>query len=119
MPLSLGAHTQRDGEQERKDHDETDLQRALPRNEVQYGRRSYQEADSRQDEDKADDHVDAAFAVELQITMVGLLHLLRRGEDHLEEWLGILFLFFSFLFFISAVQNDGQILESHVQNLPS
>ena len=72
MPLSLSAHTQRHSEQERKDHNQTNLQGALATDKVQHGRGSHQETDGGQDEDEADDHIDAAFAVEAEFRVVGL-----------------------------------------------
>lgn len=75
MPFGLGAHTQRHSEQEREDHNQTNLQGALSTDKVQHGRGSHQEADGDQNEDEADDHVDAAFAVEMNFRVVGLLEL--------------------------------------------
>ena len=42
MPLRLRTHAQRGGEQQREDHDEANLQRALTRHEVQDGRRAHE-----------------------------------------------------------------------------
>ena len=88
MPLRLRAHAQRGREQQREDHDEANLQRALARHEVQDGRRAHEQSDGDEDEDEADDHVDAAFTVEVDILVVRSQRLFRGCEDFLDKLSG-------------------------------
>ena len=76
MPLGLGAHAERDGEQHGENHNKTNLQRALSGDKVQDGGRAHQQSDSGEDEDKADDDIDAAFTVQVQMIVVASLALL-------------------------------------------
>ena len=85
MPLRLSTHAQRPRKQHRKDHDEANLQRAPARHEVQDGRGTDQEGDADEDEDEPDDHVDAAFAVEVEMVVVGPGGQLFGREDFLRE----------------------------------
>lgn len=63
MPLRLGAHTERQGKQQREDHDEANLQRTLSGDEIQNRGGAHQQRNSGENEDEADYDVDAAFAV--------------------------------------------------------
>lgn len=84
MPLRLRTHAQRRRKQQRKRHDQADLQRAMPRNEEEHGGRTDEEGDGGEDEDETHDDVDAPFAAEVEVGVVGACALVGGGEDFLE-----------------------------------
>jgi len=86
MPLRLRTHAQRRRKQQRKRHDEADLQRAASGHEEQHRGRTDQERDGREHEDKADGDVDARFAAEVEVGVVGAGALGGGGEEFLFLW---------------------------------
>ena len=72
MPLRLRTHTQRPSKKKSKDHDQAYLECAMSRNQEQNRRRSDQKGDGQKNERKAHNHVDAAFAIEMKMAIVGL-----------------------------------------------
>lgn len=86
MPLRLRAHTQRRRKQQRKRHDQTYLQRAVSRHKEQNRRGSDKEGDGGEDEDETHDGVNAPFAAEVQVIVVGEVALFGGGEEFL--WVG-------------------------------